>query len=83
MQLHVPLGLKNIVDLIWNMRRGKINTHNPLEPPDRYEYIQLAPGYVREVVEAYDGWPGKEQVPQRVKDLIMIFRIELSRRYDR
>jgi hypothetical protein len=61
------------------MRRGRINTHNPLPPPDPYGYIQLASGYVRDAVEAYDNWTGNEQVPSRVKELIMILRIELSR----
>lgn len=64
------------------MRRGRINTHNPLEPPDPYRYIGLAPGFVREVVEAYDNWTGNEQVPMKVKELIMVLRIELSRRYE-
>jgi len=64
------------------MRRGRINTHNPLPPPDPYEYIKLAPGYVRDAVEAYDNWTSNEQVPAKVKELIMILRIELSRRYE-
>ena len=64
------------------MRRGRINTHNPLLPPDAYDYIRLAPGYVREAVEAYDNWTGNEQVPAKVKELIMVLRIELSRRYE-
>jgi hypothetical protein len=64
------------------MRRGRINTHNPLPPPDPYGYIRLAPGYVRDAVEAYDNWNGNEQVPAKVKELIMILRIELSRRYE-
>jgi hypothetical protein len=64
------------------MRRGRINTHNPLPLPDPYGYIKVAPGYVRDAVEAYDNWTGNEQVPAKVKELIMILRIELSRRYE-
>lgn len=64
------------------MRRGRINTHNRLPPPDPYGYIRLAPGYVRDAVEAYDNWTGNEQVPAKVKELIMILRIELSRRLE-
>jgi hypothetical protein len=64
------------------MRRGRINTHNPLPLPDPYGYIKVAPGYVRDAVEAYDKWTGNEQVPAKVKELIMILRIELSRRYE-
>jgi hypothetical protein len=64
------------------MRRGRINTHNPLPPPDPYGYIRLAPGYVRDAVEAYDNWTGNEHVPEKVKELIMILRVELSRRLE-
>ena len=64
------------------MRRGRINPHNPLPPPDLDGYIQLTLGYVRNAVEAYDNWAGNEQVPAKVKELIMILRIELSRRLE-
>lgn len=63
------------------MRRGRINTHNPVQPPDPYGYIQLGAGYARQAVEAYDNWAGNEHVPAKVKELMMILRIELSRRY--
>jgi hypothetical protein len=65
-----------------SMRRGRINTHNPLPLPHPYGYIKVAPGYVRDAVEAYDNWTGNEQVPAKVEGLIMILRIELSRRYE-
>jgi hypothetical protein len=64
------------------MRRGRINTRNPLPPPDPYGYIKLAPGYVRDAVEAYDNWTGSEQVPAKVKELIIVLRIELSRQLE-
>ena len=64
------------------MRRDRVSNHNPLAPPDLDEYIQLAPGHDREAVEAYDNWAGNEQVPSKVKELIMILRIELSRRHE-
>ena len=62
-------------------RRPRINTHNPLPAPERYEYIRLAPGFVREILEAYDQWDGKEHVPSKVQELMMVLRIEVSQRY--
>jgi hypothetical protein len=46
------------------------------------EYIGLAPGFVREVVEVYDAWKGKDSVPMKVQELMMVLRIEVSRRYN-
>jgi len=46
------------------------------------EYIGLAPGFVREVLEVYEAWEGKESVPMKVKELMLIFRIEVARRYN-
>ena len=45
------------------------------------EYIGLAPGFVREVLEVYETWEGKESVPMKVKELMLIFRIEVRKRY--
>lgn len=45
------------------------------------EYIWLAPGFVREVLGVYDAWQGKETVPTKVKELMMVLQIEVSRRY--
>lgn len=61
--------------------RYRINTHNSLQLPDKYQYIQLAPGYVREILEIYDQWDGKKHVPSKVQDLMMVLRIEVDRRY--
>jgi len=41
----------------------------------------LAPGYVREAVEAYDAWEDKQNVPMKIQELMMVLRIEVSRRY--
>jgi hypothetical protein len=46
------------------------------------EYIGLAPGFAKEVLEIYESWEGKESVPMKVKELMLIFRIEVSRRYN-
>jgi hypothetical protein len=46
------------------------------------EYIGLAPGFVREVLDVYEAWEGKESVPMKVKELMLIFRIEVRKRYD-
>jgi len=46
------------------------------------EYIGLAPGFVREVLDVYEAWEGKESVPMKVKELMLIFRIEVRKRYN-
>ena len=43
------------------------------------EYIELAPGFVREVVDVYDAWEGRESVPMKIQELMMVLRIEVSR----
>lgn len=45
------------------------------------EYIGLAPGFARELLEIYENWEGKEAVPMKVKELMLILRIEVTRRY--
>jgi len=44
------------------------------------EYIELAPGFVREVVDVYDAWEGRESVPMKIQELTVL-RIEVSRLY--
>lgn len=61
------------------MRRGRITKHNPLPPPDQFEYIQLAPGQVKEALEAYDQWTDKQRVPPIVKELKLVLSIEVDR----
>jgi hypothetical protein len=46
-----------------------------------YEYIMLAPGYAKEALEAYDTWENKEKAPMKVQELMMVLRIEVSKRY--
>ena len=46
------------------------------------EYIQLAPGFVKEVVETYESWDWKEPVPMKIQELMMVLRIEVTRLYD-
>jgi len=46
------------------------------------EYIGLAPGFAREVLEVYEAWEGKEVLPWRVKELMLVLKIEVNRRYN-
>jgi hypothetical protein len=45
------------------------------------EYIWLAPGFVREVVDIYYAWEGKDGVPMKIQELMMVLQIEVDRRY--
>ncbi len=45
------------------------------------EYTGLAPGFVREVVDVYETWHGRETATMKVKELMMVLRIEVSKRY--
>jgi len=44
------------------------------------EYIQLAPHFVREVLDIYEAWNGKDGVPMKIQELMMVLEIELSER---
>ena len=44
-------------------------------------YIHLAPGFVKEVLEMYDNWEGRDAAPNRVKELMMVLQIEVDRLY--
>ena len=46
-----------------------------------YDYICLAPGFAREVLESYEAWEDKDKVPVRVRELMMVLRAEVSRLY--
>jgi len=46
------------------------------------EYIGLAPGFVREVVDVYYEWEGREAVPMKIKELMMVLQIEVNRLYN-
>lgn len=47
----------------------------------QYDYVCLAPGFAREAVESYDSWKGRDEVPMKIKELMMVLRIEVSKRY--
>ncbi|HYY92287.1 MAG TPA: hypothetical protein VE955_09885 [Candidatus Dormibacteraeota bacterium] len=46
-----------------------------------FEYIQLAPGFAREALTAYDSWNIKNEAPMKVQELMLVLRIEVSRLY--
>jgi hypothetical protein len=46
------------------------------------EYIGLAPGFAKEVLEIYEAWEGKEALPWKVKELMLVLQIEVNRRYN-
>jgi hypothetical protein len=46
------------------------------------EYVGLAPGLAREVLEIYEAWEGKEALPWKVKELMLVLQIEVNRRYN-
>jgi hypothetical protein len=45
------------------------------------EWIRLAPGFAREVVDAYYEWQGTEAVPMKIKELMMVLQIEADKLY--
>ena len=46
------------------------------------EYITLARGFVKEVLDACEGWKGKDAMPTKLQELIMVLQIEAdTRRY--
>lgn len=45
------------------------------------EWIMLAPGFAREVVDVYYEWEGREAVPMKIKELMMVLQIEVDRLY--
>jgi hypothetical protein len=46
------------------------------------DYVRLAPGFAREVLEIYENWEGKESSPMRVQELMMVIGIEVTKLYD-
>ena len=40
----------------------------------RYKYIRLLPEFVREVLDAYENWNGKDNVPKKLQELTMVSR---------
>jgi hypothetical protein len=43
--------------------------------------IELAPGFVREVVAAWEAWEGKEAAPMKLQQLMLNLRIDVHRLY--
>jgi hypothetical protein len=46
------------------------------------DYVRLAPGFAREVLEIYENWEGKESAPMKVRELMMVIEIEVNKLYD-
>jgi len=42
-----------------------------------FDYIRLLPGFVREVLDAYESWNGKDGVPLKLQELMMVLQIEI------
>ena len=40
----------------------------------------MAPHFVREVLEIYEVWNGKDRVPKKIQELMMVLEIEVSGR---
>ena len=45
------------------------------------DYIELAPGFVREVVEVWEAWEGREAAPLKLQQLMLNLRIDVHRLY--
>ena len=45
------------------------------------DYVRLAPGFVREVLEIYENWEGKDTVPMKMRELMMVIEIEVDKLY--
>ena len=45
------------------------------------KYIFLGPKFVSDVLMAYEAWEGRETVPTKFKELMMVLEIELSKLY--
>jgi hypothetical protein len=46
-----------------------------------FDYIRLLPEFVREVLDAYESWNGKDSVPLKLQELMMVLQIEASHKY--
>src|SRR5258708_47677 len=46
------------------------------------DYVRLAPGFAREVLEIYENWEGRDSVPMKVRELMMVIEIEVNKLYD-
>jgi hypothetical protein len=41
-------------------------------------YINLLPEFVREVLDVYENWNGKDNVPKKIQELIMVLQDEAA-----
>lgn len=46
------------------------------------DYVRLAPGFVREVLEIYENWEGRDKVPIKLRELMIMIGIEVDKLYD-
>ena len=46
------------------------------------DYVRLAPGFAREVLDIYENWEGKETAPTKLRELMMVIEIEVNKLYD-
>ena len=44
------------------------------------EYIIFAPAFVREILDAREGWEGKDAMPMKMQKLIIVLQIEAENR---
>jgi len=42
------------------------------------DYIRITTWFVREVLDAYESWNGKDSVPLKLQELMMVLQIEAS-----
>lgn len=46
------------------------------------DYVRLAPRFAREVLETYANWKCKDTLPMKVRELMMVIKIEVNKLYD-
>jgi hypothetical protein len=44
------------------------------------EYIWLALGFVKEVLDVCEDWEGNDTIPMKLQELMMVLRLEVSQR---
>ena len=44
------------------------------------DYIRITTWFVRQVLDAYENWNGKDNAPLKIQELIMVLQIEASHR---
>ena len=46
------------------------------------DYVRLAPGFAKEVLEIYENWEDKDTIPVKLRELMMVIEIEVTKLYD-